>query len=161
MNNERYTRLGIAQSSELFSLVCIIDERNRTITRRTLGKESMGLEKINQTRSDAKNLDNSIALSFFRLTRKLGKQNNDMLIGMILYDLKKDEAIVFNIQSVTSFLPLHGVDKNEWLYDDVAMHFLKNQLTRTFYVLHLYHHHWTLHGIQHYPGYLIQLWLSY
>jgi hypothetical protein len=74
MNNEKYYKFGMTKLSEKFSLVCIVEERNKVITRRTLGKESVSLEKINQMKFDAKNLDNSIALSFFFLSRKLGTQ---------------------------------------------------------------------------------------
>jgi hypothetical protein len=129
MHGEKHNKLGPTKLSEIFSLVCIIEEKNKSITRTILDKNGVTLKKIDQLKSDAKNLDNSIVLSFFLLSRKLGTQFGDALIGIILYDLKKDEALVFNIQSLTSFIQLHEVDSDEGLYD-IALYLFKKLINK-------------------------------
>ena len=119
MNNERFRTYGITKISEIFSLVCIIEEKNKIITRKTFGKERITLQQIKRLKSTAKNLDSSTALSFFLLSRKLGPpdQFGDLLIGLILYDIKNEETIAFNIQSLTSLIQMGDVDKRQGLYD--------------------------------------------
>jgi len=119
MNNERFRTYGITKISEIFSLICIIEEKNKIITRKTFGKERITLQQINLLKSTAKNLDSNTALSFFLLSKKLGPpdQFGDLLIGLILYDLKNEETIAFNIQSLTSLIQIRDVDKRQGLYD--------------------------------------------
>jgi hypothetical protein len=95
----------------------------------TFGKESLTLKEIGKLIHGAKSFDNSIVLSFFILGEKISsvRQTDDVLIGIILYDLKNDETLAFNILSLTSFIDQYGVNQNEGLHD-VALHLFEKSL---------------------------------
>jgi hypothetical protein len=104
VSREKGIRFGLKNKRELFYLICIINEKERTIVRKNFHKELITLDDIKKIKNDAIKLDNSIALSFFYLSPKFHSDKKpDVLIGSILYDLKNRNTLFFNIQSGVSF----------------------------------------------------------
>jgi hypothetical protein len=155
INGERFKRYGITKLSEIFSLVCVVQEKDNDISRMTFGKERLTLKEIGKLIHEAKRLENSIALSFFILGEKSSTpQSGDVLIGIILYDLKNDKTLAFNILSLTSFIDQYGVDQNEGLHD-VALHLFDKSLNDR-----LHCHSFTPIPLDS-PWYTVLPWLCY
>jgi hypothetical protein len=126
MMNERGRKYGIQPISEIFSLVCVVEEKDETITRRTFSKEQLCLSQISKIVSEAKHSDNTIALSPILLSKRL-EEVDDAIIALMLYDIKNDRVLAFNIQTIQS-----SIDRGEANYSakqglhDIVLHlFLK------------------------------------
>lgn len=107
---------------DIFSLICIIKEKNGTFSRSVLAKESFTIHKKDSLYLDAKMYDNVVAVSYFLLGNtfpKTGNMSDDMIIGIIVYDLKNRRVVAFNVQSYAVFLREHSFDKGRGLYDIV------------------------------------------
>lgn len=156
INGKRFKRYGITKLSEIFSLVCVVQEKDNDIIRMTFGKERLTLNEIGKLIHEAKSLENSIVLSFFMLGEKIGStpQTGDVLIGIILYDLKNDETLAFNILSLASFIDQYGVDQNEGLHD-VALYLFKKSINDR-----LHCHSFTPTPLDS-PWYTVLPWLCY
>lgn len=100
IKNERNRHYGILKLSEVFSILCIVNEKDDGVTRMTYGKEFLKLSDIKEILSSSQKYDNSIALSFFMLSNKTGlnQYTKDVLLGLICYDLKNKQTLSFNIQ---------------------------------------------------------------
>jgi hypothetical protein len=127
VDNEKNRSYRTIKLSEILSLVCVVEEKDGCVTQKTFSKEKMNLEQIIKTVLDAKSSDNTIALSPFLLSKK--KQGlegfGDVLIGLILYDVKNDEVLAFNIQSLTTYIERYETNSRQGLHDVVQYLFLK------------------------------------
>jgi hypothetical protein len=115
----------------LFYKVCLINENNGKLTTTIYDKESITLKQIRNLLSTATRLENSLALSFFYLNKKFTYKINDfedILIGMILYDLKNKEALCYNLQSFTALAPEISSPLEFKLLYDIALELLKRSL---------------------------------
>lgn len=131
MSKEKYKKYFGTKLSEIFSLVCIVEEKNKMVSNTIFDKEKVSLDKIKEIVSTAMNLDNCIGLSFFLLSNKLANppaHSGDVLLGLILYDLKRHETLAFNIQSIDSFIRQYGVDKSDGLYD-IALYLFQKSIS--------------------------------
>jgi hypothetical protein len=123
--NERGRKYGIDPISEIFSLVCIVQEKDKIITRRTYSKEELRLSKIYEIISEAKHSDNTIALSPIFLTRK-SQVNDGGLIALMLYDVKNDQVLAFNIHGLPSSIDRDETNPKQNDYDIVRHIFMKS-----------------------------------
>jgi hypothetical protein len=115
--------------SGIFSSVCIFSIKNHEIRRKSYDKEKLTLSEIQSIIRASSEYDASIALSFLFLAEKY-KENStkDMLVGMILYDLRRKEAICFNIQSIAMFYDKGKRPRKEGVFFDVAWELLNNSI---------------------------------
>ena len=91
--------------SILFSQVYIINENENEIFAREISKERFESGSLGKILREASRLKSSIALSFFYLTRKVGRgEINDFVIGLIVYDLKTRKVVCFNLKSLEPLL---------------------------------------------------------
>jgi len=118
---ERGRKYGIKKISEIFFLACSIEEKAGSITRRTIGKEEITLDQIERISKNAQNYDNYVIFSPFLLSTKVGQTNRavETLVGILLYDVKNNQILAFNIQSLVSYTKEYVVGKDEGLYDIV------------------------------------------
>jgi hypothetical protein len=116
---EKGRKYGIKKLSEIFFFVCFIGEKAGSVTRMTYSKEAITLNEIEAITENARDYDNCIIFSPFLLSTKIGSQNGDMLVGITVYDLKNNQILAFNIQSLVSFVKAQSVQKDAGLYDVV------------------------------------------
>ncbi len=130
--NERNRHYGTLNLSEVFSILCVVNENQDSITRMTYGKEFLKLSEIKDILSSSQKYDNSIALSFFMLSNKTGlnKKTEDVLLGLICYDLKNKQTLSFNILSVDSLAKQNILGPNLGFYDAAEILF-KHTLSET------------------------------
>ncbi len=115
----------------IFYKVFLINEMNGKLTSTTYDKESITLEQIRNLSSVSTTLENSLALSFFYLNKKFTSKINDfedILIGIILYDLKNKETLCFNLQSLTAFSQEFSSPVEFKLLYDIVLELLKRSL---------------------------------
>jgi hypothetical protein len=120
MKKEKYAKYRMGRLSEIFSLVCILNEKGGDIITNIYSKETITLQDVHRLLGEAKDFENSVALSFFYLSENRTtayNDFNDMLTGIIIYDLKNKQTLCFNIQSLVSFCHQHVPDANLGLYD--------------------------------------------
>lgn len=85
----------------LFSNVIVVYENENSIQSDIFEKENTTLKHINDLRNDAKNYKSCYAFSFFQIYNR-GKKSEldaDFLVGCILYDVKNEKTISFNLTS--------------------------------------------------------------
>lgn len=156
IDNEKNRTYGIKKISEMFSLVVILEEKDGSLTRRTFSKEEITLRQITKIIIDAKGSDNTIALSPILLSKKIQgfEEFGDVLIGLILYDLKNDEVLAFNMQSLTTYIERHETDSRQGLHDVVRYLFLKTITTECKHISYI---PLPLHS----PWYTVLPWICY
>ncbi len=107
----------------ILSNVCIINEINQKISIDIISKEKLSLSQIQDLSNNAKTYDQSVALSFFIFTKHVSKINDnkdDMLIGLIMYDIKNNETLCFNVKSMLSFYNNRNYKQADVLFEVVV-----------------------------------------
>jgi hypothetical protein len=114
------TRYGVLPS-EVFSFVCVIQERNEFVQKKTYGKELLSDEQISNLHKEALLYDSSIAVSYFMLKEDVISpvKARDVIIGIIVYNLRARKALAFNLKSITSFVREYDINKSRGFYDIV------------------------------------------
>ncbi len=128
--NEKYKFYPLTRFSELFTIICVVYENVDSLNVKFFSKEVFNLEVLSTIYERSTTSENAIALSFFLLSKKLDKQeeNNDVLIGVILYDLKNKQVLAFNIISLTYFLQKFGIIRDLGFWD-VASNLFQKSIT--------------------------------
>jgi len=85
----------------LFSNVLIITENNNKVDCNILGKDSTSIQKIIKLKNESQTMQNCFAFSYFYIYSKSDKSkfSPDIFLGCILYDLKNQKTISFNLCS--------------------------------------------------------------
>ncbi|MGI0055776.1 MAG: hypothetical protein ACREAK_00205 [Nitrosarchaeum sp.] len=85
----------------LFSNVLILTENDNKINCEIMGKNSTSLQKIIGLKNNSKDMQNCFAFSYFYIYSKSNqsKFSPDVFLGCILYDLKNQKTISFNLCS--------------------------------------------------------------
>jgi len=127
-SNQISDRYNNALPTEVFSMVHVIEEHNHQIKTKTYGKELLTSEKLTDLHNQAALCDNSIALSFFMLRENISPPGlaGDIIIGIIVYDLKSRKTLAFNLQSITSFLRESYLRKERGFYDVINSLFTRS-----------------------------------
>lgn len=95
---------------QLFYSVYVINIQGDNVFPRSYAKDSLDLVTIQQLIHSSKNYDSSFAMSFLVLSEK-NLHPKEMLVGFIIYDLKTNKTICFNIQSLVSFQIQNSIEK--------------------------------------------------
>lgn len=117
--NQKYVGIPKLNLSDLFSKTIVVTEKGNKIDFDIFSKEQISLKDVKKIKTDASSFDNCVVLSFFYLTKKISKDNdfNDVLVGMILYDIKNKKTLCFSIVSSSYFYQSHVKNKGVGLYD--------------------------------------------
>lgn len=97
-----YSRNNLGKNLfNIFSNVILITENNDHIECEIYNKDQLNFQKINALRDKANHTQNCFAFSFFYTFSKSKKSefHPDLFIGCILYDLKNQKTISFNLTS--------------------------------------------------------------
>ena len=100
---ESYSKNNLGKNLfNIFSNVFLINENNNQIDCDVLNKNELTIQKINQLRKNGETKQNSFLFSFFNFYSKSPKSefHPDFFIGCILYDLKNQKTISFNLTSM-------------------------------------------------------------
>ena len=98
-----YSRNNLGRNLvNIFSNVILITENNDRIDCETFAKNTLDIQKISELRDKSSNIQNCFAFSFFYIYSKSKKSefHPDFFIGCILYDLKNQKSISFNLTSM-------------------------------------------------------------
>ena len=119
VENEESNKDSHTKLSQLLSSVFIVFEGNNNVDTECFSKIELSLNAIRTIRSDYERYDKSVAMSFFLVGTKSDTSSplGDTLIGVILYDLKNNCTLAFNILSLSSYIEEHFIDENKGLYD--------------------------------------------
>jgi hypothetical protein len=120
--------------SDIFSTVCIIHEADGFVKLETISKTQIQIEQINIIIEDARNFNMSIALSFFVLSKKYEyfTDSDDLVVGIIIYDLKNRKTLAFNMESVISYGSNFSLSSQNGLFEMADYLFgitIKNKIT--------------------------------
>lgn len=114
----RYVGYPKLHLSDIFSKVLIINENQNSIDFDIVSKEKITLKEIQEIQIKSKIYDNCIALSFFYLTKKISKNDfNDVLVGLVLYDIKNAKTLCFRIVSSSYFYQFQPRNRDIGRYD--------------------------------------------
>jgi len=97
-----YSRNNLGRNLvNIFSNAILITENNDRIDCEIFDKNTLDIQKINELRHKASTMQNCFAFSFFYIYSKSKKSefHPDFFIGCILYDLKNQKSISFNLTS--------------------------------------------------------------
>jgi hypothetical protein len=98
--------------SQIFYSVYVINIQGENVIPKSYSKDSLDVVTIQQLIHSSKNYDSSLAMSFIVLSEK-NPHPREMLVGFIMYDLKTNNTICFNIQSLVSFAIQNSIENEQ------------------------------------------------
>ena len=133
--------------SDIFSQVLIIEEIEDDISFNIVSKEKVTLKEIQQIQENSKSKQNSIALSFFYLTKKVSQNENfnDVVVGLILYDIKNEKTLCFRTVSSNYFYQYKTKNNKLGKYDvalDIFNECIKPNMKCNWYLPSTLDHPW-------------------
>jgi hypothetical protein len=104
--SEKGSRVSNTRLCQIFYDVCILIRTGRNYNSKILSKETITLEDIHSIIEDSTKSDLAICFSACIASPKVNsetKQESDVIIGLIVYDLKNRQILSLNINSLGQF----------------------------------------------------------